>query len=46
LQEDDFDGFAELTRRVDAQVIGDDFLVTNRDRVARAQSLGAANSCY
>ncbi len=44
LEEDDFDGFAELTRRLDAQIIGDDLLVTNRERVARAQSLGAANS--
>ena len=44
LDEDDFEGFAELTRRLEAQIIGDDLLVTNRDRVARAQSLGAANS--
>jgi len=44
LQEDDFEGFAEMTRRLDVQIIGDDLLVTNRDRVAHAQSLGAANS--
>ena len=44
LHEDDFEGFAEITRRLEAQIIGDDLLVTNRDRVARAQSLGAANS--
>jgi len=44
LQEDDFEGFAELTERLDAQIIGDDLLVTNRDRVAHAQSLRAANS--
>ena len=44
LHEDDFEGFAEITRRLDVQIIGDDLLVTNRDRVARAQSLGAANS--
>jgi enolase len=44
LEEDDFEGFAELTERLDAQIIGDDLLVTNRDRVAHAQALGAANS--
>ena len=44
LHEDDFEGFAELTSRLDAQIIGDDLLVTNRDRVARAQALGSANS--
>jgi enolase len=44
LHEDDFEGFAELTGRLDAQVVGDDLLVTNRDRVAYAQSLGAANA--
>jgi enolase len=44
LAEDDFEGFAELTAQLDAQIVGDDLLVTNRDRVARAQSLGAANA--
>jgi enolase len=44
LEEDDFEGFAELTKRLGVQVIGDDLLVTNRDRVAHAQSLGAANA--
>lgn len=44
LHEDDFEGFAELTSRLDAQIIGDDLLVTNRERVAHAQSLGAGNA--
>jgi len=44
LEEDDFEGFAELTRRLDAQIIGDDLLVTNRGRVAHAQTLGAGNA--
>src|SRR5208282_3104524 len=44
LEEDDFEGFAELTRRLGVQVVGDDLLVTNRDRVARAQELGAGNA--
>jgi enolase len=44
LEEDDFNGFAELTSQLDAQIIGDDLLVTNRDRVAHAQALGAGNA--
>ena len=44
LQEDDFEGFAELTQRLGVQVVGDDLLVTNRQRVLRAQELGAANA--
>jgi enolase len=44
LHEDDFDGFAELTKRLGVQVVADDLTVTNRDRVARAQGLGAANA--
>lgn len=44
LDESDFEGFAQLTAILDAQIIGDDLLVTNRERVAHAQSLGAANS--
>jgi enolase len=42
--EDDFAAFAELTSRIDAQIVGDDLLVTNRERVERAQELGAANA--
>ncbi|HJY02502.1 MAG TPA: enolase C-terminal domain-like protein [Streptosporangiaceae bacterium] len=42
--EDDFAAFAELTGRLDVQVVGDDLLVTNRERVERAQRLGAANA--
>lgn len=44
LQEDDFEGFAQLSDKLDVQVTGDDLLVTNRDRVLLAQELGAANS--
>jgi enolase len=42
--EDDFAAFAELTGRLDVQVVGDDLLVTNRERVERAQEMGAANA--
>ena len=42
--EDDFAAFAELTGRLDVQIVGDDLLVTNRERVQRAQQMGAANA--
>jgi enolase len=42
--EDDYAAFAELGSRLDAQVVGDDLLVTSRERVERAQELGAANA--
>jgi enolase len=42
--EDDFAAFAEMTGRLDVQVVGDDLLVTNRERVEHAQQLGAANA--
>ena len=42
--EDDFAAFAELTGRIAVQVVGDDLLVTNRERVEQAQRLGAANA--
>ncbi len=44
LQEEDFDGFADLTRRSGIQIVGDDLFVTNPDRVARGAAIGAANS--
>ena len=33
LQEEDFDGFAILTRELDTQIVGDDLFVTNIDRL-------------
>jgi enolase len=44
LEEDDFEGFAEITRRVKARVVGDDFFVTNLARLKRGIALGAANA--
>lgn len=46
LAEDDPDGFCEFTRRYGArcQVIGDDYLVTNAERVAQAASRDAVNA--
>ncbi len=46
LQEEDFDGFAELTRRIGhlAYVVGDDIFVTNVERIKMGISKGAANA--
>ena len=44
LEEDDFAGFADLTRRLDTIIVGDDLFVTNIERVKQGVSLGAANA--
>jgi enolase len=44
LQEDDFEGFAEITRRIPAMIVGDDLLVSNLKRLKRAVAMGAANA--
>ena len=46
LNEEDFDGFAKLTRRIGhlAYIVGDDLFVTNVDRIKIGVSKGAANT--
>ncbi len=44
LDEDDFEGFAELTRSSGIQIVGDDLFTTNPVRIAHGVELGAANS--
>ncbi|HKG58044.1 MAG TPA: phosphopyruvate hydratase [Candidatus Limnocylindrales bacterium] len=46
LAEDDWTGWAELTRRIGdrVQLVGDDLLVTNTERIARAIDESAANA--
>ncbi|MET1124085.1 MAG: phosphopyruvate hydratase [Archaeoglobaceae archaeon] len=44
LHEDDFEGFAELTRSVSCMVCGDDIFVTNPERIRKGVELGAANT--
>ena len=46
LAEDDPEGFAAFTRRHggSVQIVGDDFLVSDAERVRRAAALGAANT--
>jgi enolase len=44
LEENDFDGFASITRRVPSLIVGDDLFVTNLERLKRGVALGAANA--
>lgn len=46
LQEDDWEGWRELARTVgeEVQILGDDLLVTDADRLTRAIETGAANA--
>lgn len=44
LEENDFDGTAELTAAVDAQIVGDDLFTTNADRLRSGIERGAANA--
>jgi enolase len=44
LHEEDFEGFAELTRSLSAQIVGDDLFVTNIDRLRKGIAMGAADA--
>jgi len=44
LEEEDFDGHAELTRTLNIQVVGDDLFVTNVKRLKKGIAMGAANA--
>lgn len=44
LHEEDFEGFAELTKSLKVQVVGDDIFVTNVERFAKGIEIGAANA--
>ena len=44
LHEEDFEGFAKLTRELDMQIVGDDLFVTNVDRLRKGVKHGAANA--
>ncbi|HID60541.1 MAG TPA: phosphopyruvate hydratase [Hadesarchaea archaeon] len=46
LHEEDFEGFAELTRKVgkDCLICGDDIFVTNVERIERGMKTGSANA--
>lgn len=44
LAESDFEGFADLTERLDVQIVGDDLFVTNPSRVREGIERNAANA--
>lgn len=44
LHDDDFEGFAEITRRTDIQITADDLVATNMDRLKKAISMKAGNA--
>lgn len=44
LEEEDFDGFAELTKTLNIQIVGDDLFVTNIKRLKKGIEMGAANA--
>jgi enolase len=46
LDQDDWDGYAEFTKELGgkAQIVGDDFFVTNTERLSRGIAMGCANS--
>lgn len=45
LHEEDFEGFAQLTKRVkNCLICGDDLFVTNKERLAQGVKVGAANA--
>lgn len=43
LHEDDFEGFAEITKRLDIQIVGDDLFVSNIKRLMKGVQMHAAN---
>jgi len=44
LEEEDYEGFVEVTKALPIQIIGDDLFVTNMDRLKRGIEMGACNS--
>jgi len=44
LQEDDYDGFARLTKELGIQIVGDDLFVTNTERLKKGVEMDAANA--
>ncbi len=44
LEEEDFEGFAELTKTLNIQIVGDDLFVTNVKRLRKGIGMGAANA--
>jgi len=44
LNEDDYEGFAEITKRLNIQIVGDDFFASNVKRLQKGVEMHAANT--
>ncbi|OGP72800.1 MAG: phosphopyruvate hydratase [Deltaproteobacteria bacterium RBG_16_49_23] len=44
LEEDDFEGYEEITKQLSTLIVGDDLFVTNLERLKRGVAMGAANA--
>lgn len=44
LEEEDYEGFVEITKALDIQILGDDLFVTNRKRLQKGIDMGACNA--
>jgi len=44
IEEEDYEGFSEITRRLDIQVVGDDLFVTSTSRLGKGIEMGACNA--
>ena len=44
LEEEDYQGFVDMTKTVDIQVLGDDIFVTNPKRLQKGIDMGACNA--
>jgi len=44
VHEDDFEGFSEITKKFDIQIVGDDLFVSNLKRLMKGVQMQAANS--
>ncbi|TRO56501.1 phosphopyruvate hydratase, partial [Candidatus Bathyarchaeota archaeon] len=44
LEEEDYEGFVEITKALDIQILGDDIFVTNRKRLQKGIDMGACNA--
>ena len=44
LEEEDYEGFVEMTKALSIQILGDDLFVTNRKRLQKGIDMGACNA--
>lgn len=44
LEEEDYDGFVEATKKLPIQILGDDLFVTNKKRLQKGIDMGACNA--